>query len=101
MVDYKYKNVSCLVCGKSGKVKIRCSDGRILSKAFISFGSFNIAGLKTSKYNYIIKEDSNGKFIKDDKGFLQFKKIKNKSYDPKIKPHFIEYWECSKCFKKI
>ena len=80
--------VICAICEKSEVIEIK-NGGRI-PKDWWYFGEFNIASIKTSKYFYEIAST---------KPKLVTKKIKNKDYDGKVKPKFIEYWEHRKCAK--
>ncbi len=94
------KSVECLICGKKGKVKIDSKTRKILTHNFEYFGKINANSLKMSKDFYEVLFDKNGKMLKDKKGYMKTKEVKNPDYDPKAKKELIEYWECKKCYNK-
>ena len=87
-----YKKVSCSVCGKTGIIKIRKNDGRILSNNFHYFGKINVNSLKTSKNLYKVYIDKNGN--------MKTEKFKNFSYNKRKKPKYFNYYECDECYMK-
>ncbi len=95
-----YKNVVCSICEKKGKIKIRKSDRKIISKNFYYFGRIDLNSWKESKYAYEVLFDKNDKLLLGKDGHMTTKKVKNDFYDEKAKPHYIKYFECEKCYKE-
>ena len=75
--------VQCADCNEEGYAEIDKKTGKILNEDYwFYFGKMN---LRPSKYVY--KWLGNGKFSEREL---------NPSYDPKLKPFYIEFWEHSK-----
>lgn len=83
--------VSCSLCGEKEIILIDKETGKIKSK-WAYFGKFNINEVETSKYLYELKDCEKP---------TKFKRILNPKYNPKIKPKYMEEWECPECYEKI
>lgn len=73
--------VTCVVCGKTERIFID-DKGR---SDWYYFGKVKINACTTDKYFYRLDEE-------------EFVKVKNECYIPKVKPVFMEYWECPECY---
>ena len=82
--------VSCALCERKEIILLDKETGKIKSK-WAYFGKFNINTDKTTKYSYKLENCNKPR---------KFKRILNSSYNPKIKPKYVEYWECPECYEK-
>lgn len=75
----------CSDCGRSERIEI--IDGKYKSP-WRYYGKININSIATTKYFITLKSDK----LEDLE--MEGKRVKNESYDPKIKPKYTELWEC-------
>lgn len=90
------RKVVCAVCEKKDTVDIS-KDSKIIGD-WKYFGKININCYKTERFLYRVVKVPGKKFNMLDKE--QLVRERNPSYDPKVEPNFVEYWECSTCFNK-
>lgn len=83
--------VSCSLCGEKETILINEKTGKIKSK-WAYFGRFNVNEVEASKYLYELTDCEKPR---------KFARILNPKYNPKIKPKYMEYWECPGCYEKI
>jgi hypothetical protein len=81
--------VTCMDCGKTAIIEVK--RGKKIRSDWWYYRKININACQTSKYFLKIKDQSNPKWLLDKNNV---EKVPNSCYDPKVKPKYVELWEC-------
>ena len=79
-------------CVKTDRIEVE--RGKKIQSDWWYWGKININSCQTDKFFWGTKDPSKGFMDKDN-----LVKIPNSCYNPKIKPKYVEMWECPECSK--
>ena len=84
--------VTCMDCGKTDRIEVTV--GKKVESGWIYWGKINVNSCQTDKFHWRMKDQSKGFGDEDNT-----EKVTNPYYNPKVKPKFVEMWECPECVK--
>lgn len=82
--------VTCMDCGETARIQVE--KGKKIESDWWYFGKMNVNACQTDKFFW---KSKTGKIMED------LEKVMNPCYDPKVKPKYVELWECPKHHKSI
>ena len=86
--------VTCMDCGKTDRIEVE--RGKKIHSDWRYWGKININSCQTDKFFWETKDPSKG--FGDEDNWV---KVPNSCYNPKIKPKYVEMWECLDCTKLV
>ena len=93
MKTIKKHLVQCMDCEKTERIEVTV--GQKVESGWVYWGKIDVNSCQTNKFFWGLKDNSKGFCDKDN-----MKKVPNSCYDPRVKPKFVEMWECPECSKK-